>query len=57
MHPVPTGSQDHLGMPRSHHIDAIQNGTLNTLQPIKTSFGYIREIVALVLVTVILMYL
>ena len=20
MHPVPTGSQDHLGMPRSHHI-------------------------------------
>ena len=21
MHPVPTGSQDHLGMPRSHHID------------------------------------
>ena len=21
MHPVPTGSQDHLGMPRNHQID------------------------------------
>ena len=50
MHPVPTGSQDHLGMPRNHQI---QNGTLNTLQPIKMSFGCISEIVALVLVTVI----
>ena len=48
MHPVITGSQDHLGMLRSHHI-AMQNGTLNT-------FGCVIEIVMLVLVTVILMY-
>ena len=57
MHPVPKGSQDHLGMPRNHQINAIQNGTLNTLQPIETSIGCIRKIVTLVLVTVILMYL
>ena len=36
---------------------AIQNGTLNTLQPNETLFGCVNEIVTLVLVTVILMYL
>ena len=57
MHPAPTGSQDNLGMPRNHQIDMpFKIGTLNTLQPIKMSFGCIRKIVTLVLATVILVY-
>ena len=58
MHPVPTGIQDHLGMPRSHHIAMPSKmAPKNTLQLNKTSFGCVNEIVMLVLVTVILMYL
>ena len=59
MHPVPTGSQDHLfgDAQEPSYCYAIQNGTLNTLQPNKTSFGCVSEIVSLGLVTVILMYL
>ena len=57
MHLVPTGSQDHWGCPEPLYCYAIQNGTLNTLQPNEMLFGCVGEIVMLVLVTVILMYL
>ena len=54
MHPVPTGSQAHLGMLRSCHI-AMPSKMAPSIPC--NAMSCVNEIVMLVLVTLILMYL